>query len=99
MRTIQLNGQPYFVGKDVAEALGYVDTAKALTAHVKERHKGVGEMATPGGKQKVIIIDEAGLYSLILRSKLPQAEAFQEWVVSEVLPAIRKTGSSWLKMV
>lgn len=93
VRVVEKNNEPWFVGKDVAEALGYSQPAKAIREHVKDTHKGVSEMDTPGGRQQIIIIDEAGLYSLVLRSKLPAAEAFQEWVVAEVLPTIRKTGS------
>ena len=93
VRVIERNNEPWFVGKDVAEALGYSQPAKAIREHVKDTHKGVSEMDTPGGRQQIIIIDEAGLYSLVLRSKLPAAEAFQVWVVAEVIPSIRKTGS------
>lgn len=93
VRVIERNNEPWFVGKDVAEALGYSQPAKAIREHVKDTHKGVSEMDTPGGRQQIIIIDEAGLYSLVLRSKLPAAEAFQEWVVAEVIPSIRKNGS------
>ena len=95
IRTLQLEGETWFIGKDVCEALGYTNSRKALGDHVKENHKtdGVTIRDPIGREQKPIIIDEAGLYSLVMRSKLPQAEAFQEWVVSEVLPAIRKTGS------
>lgn len=92
IRTIQQNGEPWFVGKDVAAALGYSQTAKAVREHVKDNHKGVSEIDTPGGKQQLTIIDESGLYSLVMRAKTDKAEAFQEWVVSEVLPSIRKTG-------
>lgn len=95
VRVIEKNNEPWFVGKDVAEALGYSQPAKAIREHVKDTHKGVSEMDTPGGRQQIIIIDEAGLYSLVLRSKLPAAEAFQEWVVAEVIPSIRKTGKAW----
>lgn len=87
------NNEPWFVGKDVAEVLGYSNPRKALSDHVKGNHKGVTNCDTLGGKQQLTIIDEAGLYSLVLRSKLPAAEAFQEWVVAEVIPSIRKTGS------
>ena len=93
VRVIERNNEPWFVGKDVAEALGYSQPAKAIREHVKDTHKGVSEMDTPGGRQQIIIIDEAGLYSLVLRSKLPAAEAFQEWVVAEVIPSIRNSGS------
>lgn len=92
VRVIERDGEPWFVGKDVAAVLGYTDTAQAIRKHVRANHKGVVEMTTPGGKQPLTVIDEAGLYSLVLRSKLPQAEEFQEWVTSEVLPAIRKHG-------
>ena len=78
-------GETWFVGKDVAEALGYSNPLKALRVHVDDEDKGVTEMGTPGGTQN-------GLYSLILSSKLPQARAFKRWVTSEVLPAIRRTG-------
>lgn len=83
---------PWFVGKDVAAILGYSDTADAVKKHVDPEDKGVGEMPTPGGKQRIMLINESGLYSLILSSKLPTAKEFKRWVTSEVLPSIRKTG-------
>ena len=89
---IEIDDMPYFVGKDVAEILGYSDTAKAIRVHVDDEDKGVDEMDTPGGKQKLTIINESGLYSLILSSKLPKAKEFKHWVTSVVLPSIRKTG-------
>ena len=92
IRAVERNGEPWFVGKDVARALGYSDQAKAIRIHVDEEDKGVDEMATPGGKQSVAIINESGLYSLVLSSKLPGAKKFKRWVTSEVLPAIRKNG-------
>lgn len=92
VRTIEKNGEPWFVGKDVAEILGYSDTAQAVRKHIDNEDKGVVEMTTPGGKQPVTIINESGLYSLILSSKLPTAKEFKHWVTSEVLPSIRKTG-------
>ena len=92
VRTMTINGEPYFVGKDVANILGYTDTAKAIRVHVDEEDKGVDEMDTPGGKQKTVFINESGLYSLILSSKLPTAKRFKRWVTSEVLPTIRKHG-------
>ena len=85
-------GETFFVGKDVAMALGYSNPLKALRVHVDDEDKGVTEMGTPGGTQKITFINESGLYSLILSSKLPQARAFKRWVTSEVLPAIRRTG-------
>lgn len=92
IRTIEQNGEPWFVGKDVAEVLGYSDTAQAIRKHVEEEDKGVVEMTTPGGKQPLTIINESGLYSLVLSSKLPTAKKFKRWVTSEVLPSIRKHG-------
>ena len=92
IRTCQVNNQIMFVGKDVATALGYTNTLKAIRDHVDSEDKGVNEMVTPGGTQKVIFINESGLYALILSSKLPQAKAFKRWVTSEVLPQIRQTG-------
>lgn len=92
VRTVVVNGEPYFVGKDVALALGYSDTADAIKKHVDAEDKGVGEIPTPGGKQKMIIINESGVYSLVFGSKLPDAKKFKRWVTSEVLPSIRKTG-------
>lgn len=92
IRTVDVNNEPWFVGKDVCEALRYSNSRKALADHVKENHKGVTFCDTPGGKQQITIIDEAGLYSLVMRAKTEKAEAFQEWVTGEVLPAIRKHG-------
>lgn len=93
LRTIERNGDPWFVGKDVAKALGYERTADAIRAHVDNEDKGLGEIQTPGGKQSMTIINESGLYSLILSSKLKTAKRFKHWVTSEVLPAIRKHGA------
>ena len=96
VRALELNGAPWFVGKDVAEALGYgagKSLANAVSKHVDEEDKGVTEMMTPGGVQKVIIINESGLYSLVLSSKLPSAKKFKHWVTSDVLPTIRRHGA------
>ena len=92
VRAVEHDGEPWFVGKDVAEALGYSDQAKAIRIHVDEEDKGVDEMATPGGTQNMTIINESGLYSLILSSKLPAAKKFKRWVTAEVLPALRRNG-------
>lgn len=95
IRTIEVGGEPWFVGKDVAQALGYGEgksLANAVANHVDEEDKGVTELMTPGGKQKMVIINESGLYSLVLSSKLPTAKKFKRWVTAEVLPSIRKTG-------
>ena len=92
IRATNIDGEPWFVGRDVAEVLGYARTADAIRMHVDGEDKGVGEMKTPGGIQKTVIINESGLYSLILGSKLPGAKKFKRWVTSEVLPSIRKNG-------
>lgn len=92
LRTTYIDGELYFVGKDVAAALGYKDTSDALKKHVDDEDKGVGELPTRGGIQNMIVISESGLYSLVLSSKLESAKKFKHWVTSEVLPSIRKTG-------
>lgn len=92
VRTLNINKEPWFIGKDVAEILGYTNPLKAIRDHVDEDDKGVNEMDTPGGNQKLMAINESGLYSLIFSSKLPQAKEFKKWVTSEVIPTIRKTG-------
>lgn len=96
IRTVAIDGEPWFVGKDVALALGYgkgKSLANAVAAHVDTEDKGVTEMMTPGGMQKMTIINESGLYSLVLSSKLPSAKKFKRWVTSEVIPTIRKHGA------
>ena len=85
-------GETFFVGKDVAQALGYSNTRKALQDHVDDEDKGVTKRDTLGGIQQMVVINESGLYSLVLSSKLPQARDFKRWVTSEVLPQIRQTG-------
>lgn len=80
------------MGKDVATALGYSNTRKAVLVHVDAEDKGVTKWDTPGGIQEMTIINESGLYSLIFGSKLEKAKRFKHWVTSEVLPCIRKTG-------
>jgi prophage antirepressor-like protein len=92
VRTTIINGEPFFVGKDVASILGYSNPLKAIRDHVDEEDKGVNETVTPGGTQELIVINESGLYSLILSSKMPNAKKFKRWVTTEVLPAIRKHG-------
>lgn len=93
VRTLVINGEPYFVGKDVAKILGYSNPRKALIDHVDSEDKGVTKCDTLGGTQEMTVINESGLYSLILSSKLPKAKEFKRWVISEVIPSIRKTGS------
>lgn len=92
VRTLTVNEEPFFVGKDVAEILGYSNTRDALYRHVDGEDKDVVKLDTLGGKQSQTIINESGLYSLIFSSKLESAKRFKRWVTSEVLPAIRKHG-------
>lgn len=96
IRTITDNDGIYFVGKDVAEILGYANTRKALIDHVDLEDKGVTKCDTPGGVQDLTTINESGLYSLVLSSKLPSAKRFKRWVTSEVLPALRRQGGYML---
>lgn len=92
IRALSIDGEPWFVGKDIAERLGYTNPLKAIRDHVDPEDKGVNEMDTPGGRQPLVFINESGLYSLVLSSKLPSAKAFKRWVTREVIPTIRKTG-------
>ena len=93
IRAVEIDGEPWLVGKDVALALGYKNPQEAIRNHVDAEDKGVSEILTPGGMQKLPIINESGLYSLVLSSKLPKAKQFRRWVTSEVLPTIRKHGA------
>lgn len=99
VRSLLLNNEPWFVGKDVAEILSYSNTRKALTDHVDTEDKmdGVTIRDSIGRNQKPVLINESGLYSLVLSSKLPSAKKFKRWVTSEVLPALRKTGQYQVK--
>lgn len=92
VRTIEIDNEPWFVGKDVAVALGYTNTAKAVRDHVDEEDKLTERIVLSGQNREVIFINESGLYSLILSSKLPTAKDFKRWVTKEVIPSIRKTG-------
>ncbi|HEP6124813.1 TPA: phage antirepressor KilAC domain-containing protein [Streptococcus pyogenes] len=93
VRTVTIDDEPYFVGKDVAEILGYAKARNAIASHVDDEDKKDAPIqGTLGGTQTMTIINESGLYSLILSSKLPQAKEFKRWVTSEVLPTIRKHG-------
>ena len=92
VRTVMFDDEPWFVGKDIAEILGYVNSRDALAKHVDEDDKLTSQIATAGQMRNQTVINESGLYSLILSSKLPQAREFKRWVTSEVLPAIRKQG-------
>lgn len=93
VRTVTINGEPCFVGKDIADILGYANNRDALVKHVDDEDKQTSQIATAGQKRSMTVINESGLYSLILGSKLPQAHEFKRWVTSEVLPTIRKHGA------
>lgn len=93
VRTVTISGEPYFVGKDVADVLGYNDTNQAVRKHVDDEDKLTRQFDGSGQKRNMTIINESGLYALILGSKLPQAKEFKRWVTSEVLPTIRKHGA------
>lgn len=93
IRTVTIDNEPWFVGKDVAAALGYSNSRDAILKHVHEDDKGVAKCDTPSGKQEMTVINESGLYALIFGSKLDSAKRFKHWVTSEVLPSIRKNGN------
>lgn len=93
IRTVTIDNEPWFVGKDVATALGYADTFGALKKHIMDEDKLVCQIDSAGQKRDVTVINESGLYALIFGSKLESAKRFKHWVTSEVLPAIRKTGA------
>lgn len=92
IRTVTIDNEPWFVGKDVATALGYKNTRQAILTNVMDEDKGVHSVDTPSGKQEMTVINESGLYALIFGSKLDSAKRFKHWVTSEVLPSIRKHG-------
>lgn len=92
VRTMVIGNEVWFVGKDIAECLGYSNTSDALNKHVEDEDKDIAKCDTLGGKQNLTIINESGLYSLVLSSKLPSAKQFKRWITSEVLPSIRKNG-------
>ena len=92
IRVEEIEQIPWFVGKDIAEILGYANPLKAIREHVDDEDKGMNETVTPGGRQQMVIINESGLYSLILSSKLPKAKEFKRWITNEVIPSIRKNG-------
>ena len=92
VRTLTIDGEPWFIGKDVTDILGYSNSRDALSKRVDDEDKGVAKCDTPGGVQDLVVINESGLYSLILSSKLPAAKRFKHWVTSEVLPSIRRHG-------
>ena len=92
LRTVLIDDEPFFVGKDAAVAIGYKNFRDALKSHVKDKYKRESRITTPSGMQNVTVISEPGLYQLAGESKLPSAEPFQDWVYEEVLPTIRKHG-------
>lgn len=92
VRTVTINGDPWFVGKDVAAALGFTNPRDVISTHVFDEDKGVESIDTLGGKQKMTVINESELYALVFGSRLKSAQRFKHWVTSEVLPAIRRTG-------
>ncbi|COY90622.1 prophage%2C antirepressor%2C putative [Staphylococcus aureus] len=93
VRTLEVDGEPYFIGKDVADILGYANGRDALSKHVDAEDKLTSQIATAGQNRNVTIINESGLYSLIFSSKLENAKRFKRWVTSEVLPTLRRTGA------
>ena len=94
IRVVEINGEPWFVAKDVADALEYAESSNAsrLFAHVPDKWKGVNPIHTPGGIQEMLILSESGLYLFVGRSDKPKALPFQEWLAGEVLPSLRKRG-------
>lgn len=93
IRTIEIDGEPWFVGKDVAAALGYSAERNAIAAHVDEEDRLTHQISAAGQMRNVTLINESGVYALIFSSKLPSAKKFKRWVTAEVLPVIRKTGT------
>lgn len=92
IRTLLINNEPYFIGKEISDVLGYQNGSRDINRHVDDEDRMIHQISTSGQKRSVLLINESGLYSLILSSKLPTAKKFKRWVTSEVLPAIRKTG-------
>lgn len=92
VRTIMVCGELVFVANDIAKILGYSNPRDAINKHVDDEDKGVAECDTPGGVQRLAVINESGMYSLVLSSKLPNAKKFKRWITSEVIPSIRKNG-------
>lgn len=97
IRIVIKNREPWFVGKDVADILGYGNSRQALKTNVDKEDRGVHSVDTPSGKQNMVVINESGLYALIFGSKLEKAKMFKHWVTSEVLPTLRKTGEYKVK--
>ena len=99
VRSLEIDNEPWFVGKDIAEALGYSDTNKAVAMHVDDDDKKLNDKTSPSfGQRGATIINESGLYSLVLSSKLPEAKEFKRWITHDVIPAIRRTGGYSLQI-
>ena len=92
VRTVLIDGEPWFAATDITRILGYKNCSKAIADHVDEEDKGITKCATAGGMQNLTVMNESGVFSLILQSKMPDARRFKRWVTSEILPSIRKTG-------
>lgn len=99
VRTTVIGNEVWFVGKDIATALGYSQPSKAVREHLDVEDKGVSKLDTPGGKQDVVVINQSGVISLVLSSKLPEARKFKRWVTSEVIPSVLKHGSYQVKQL
>lgn len=93
VRSVVIDGEPWFVGADVTTILGYANGSRDINRHVPERHRRLYRIGTPSGEQSVSVINEPGAYRLIMRSNQEQAEAFQDWLAEDVIPSIRRTGS------
>jgi prophage antirepressor-like protein len=91
VRAVVIDDQPWFIAADVAKILGYRDATNAVRT-LRDRHRGTHPVSTPGGVQNLVVVSESGIYRLAMRSDMPAAEDFQDWIAEEVLPAIRKTG-------
>lgn len=99
VRTTVIGNEVWFVGKDIATALGYSQPSKAVREHLEVEDKGVSKLDTPGGKQDVVVINQSGVISLVLSSKLPEARKFKRWITSEVIPSVLKYGSYQVKQL
>lgn len=93
IRTVVIDGEPWFVAKDMAKALGYKNTNQSVKDNTEEEDRGTSPVVTPSGTQNMVVVNESGMYSLIFSSKLESSKRFKKWVTSEILPSIRKTGS------
>lgn len=97
IRTLKIGNVPYFVGKDVTYILGYANSRKAIIDHVNDEDKVVALIPTQGGTQQLTCVNESGLYALVLSSRLKRAQKFKQWVTSDILPTLRKTGRYYIQ--